>query len=75
MKSHEIIASTMGDDIAEWRHARYQRTVSPCVYETGGDYYACSKTVPRHNMGSAWEQHPDQHWAAKAGTVLWVSKV
>ncbi len=71
----QIIASTFGDDISEWKDSRYQWTTNPIVYENGGHYYAVKKTIPKHEVGSGWEKHPDQFWAEKAGTILWVSKI
>lgn len=71
MRANHIIAATFYTDAASISEYRYQRYVSPIVYALGEQYFAVSKTKPKHDVAGEWLRHTDQFWAAKANTVLW----
>jgi hypothetical protein len=72
MSPCEILAATIGWDMAEVSECKYQRYTSPVVYAIGGRYLAVSKTKPRHaDVGVEWKPHFDQFWAERAGTTVW----
>jgi hypothetical protein len=50
------------------------RTGAERVYTDGTDYYCVKVTKPKAEVGQPWELMPDQFWAAKANTRIWVSK-
>jgi len=73
MRSNTILASTFGWDIADIAECRYQRYVSPVVYSVGEQYFAVSKTKPKHkDVGGEWRVYSDQFFAKDNGTVVWV---
>ncbi len=69
-----VIAATMSTDVRDVSDTRYQARDyrSPAVYAIGNRYFAAYATMPRHAVGRNWERHPDQFFAQRAGTVLWV---
>ena len=75
MRGAYIIAATFGTDSSGFEEYRYQPTRTSRAIYTLGDYYAVGKTAPKDDVGQPWEKHPDQFWAEKYNTVLWVSKV
>lgn len=70
----EVIAETLGWDVAEVRDYRYQRYVNPAVYAIGERYFAAHVSKPRHDVGGAWEAHSDQFGARGTARVIWVCK-
>ena len=78
MSTPLIIANTLSLDLESSRQFnneyQYQpgRTKKP-LYTVGDDYFCVSKTKPTDDCDGEWEQHKDQFFAAKAGTILWVS--
>jgi hypothetical protein len=62
-----IIAATYCCDVSDVGD-HYQRERG--VYVMGDNYLTCSPTRPTD--GREWMQHPDQFWAERSGTVLWV---
>jgi hypothetical protein len=75
MNASAILASTLGWDIREVPEYRYQRYTAPAVYLVGDCYFAVYKTKPKHSdVGADWHPHPDQFWADRAGTTVWVSQ-
>jgi hypothetical protein len=71
-----ILAATLGWDVAEAREHRYQdtRTGRMAIFTVGEDYYTVSKKRPTWD-GLDWQEAPDQFWAKQSGTILWVAKM
>jgi hypothetical protein len=75
----ELIASTLGQDVADVRDDQYQATrySAPSVYAIGDQYYAAHPTKPRHEVAGEWRLHNDQFWCERYGTDkrVWVCDV
>ena len=54
---------------------QYGRTGKDAIYTDGVDYYAISKNAPKFEAGKPWKPHPDQFWAQKLNTTVWVSEM
>jgi hypothetical protein len=69
-----IIAESLSIDLADMREYRYQpsRTGGLAIYAIGERYFAVSPAKPTWD-GLDWREHPDQFWAKRAETVLWVA--
>ena len=70
-----IIAATFGSDSSDMADYLYKstRTTRP-IYAIGSYYFATGTTPPKDDVGTPWEKHQDQFWAAKNSTILWVAK-
>lgn len=74
MKGSYIIAATFCTDCAGFEDYRYQPTrTARAIYAIGDSYFAVGKRPPKDVVGESWQKWPDQFWAEKYGTVLWVS--
>jgi hypothetical protein len=67
------IAGTCGMDTAELSDCRYKSTrTSRAIYSVGDQYFAAGAKPPTDKVGGPWREHPDQFWAKRANTVVWV---
>lgn len=73
-KTCEVVSNTWGWEIGETEEHRYQprRGEKIHIYSKESDYYTTSNSQPTWS-GLKWERHPDQFWAEKFGTVLWIA--
>ena len=81
MTSRTALANTVEMSPSELSDYRYHETrLTPCVYTFGNTYVCASKRQPTfrgdyENLNFlAWQHHPDQFWAEKAGTVIWFAE-
>ena len=73
ISSRTALAGTLGVDTTDLEDMRYKPTRTACaIYATETHYYAAHKAMPKDQVGKEWKRHPDQFWAEKAGTVIWV---
>ncbi len=72
------LAATLGLDTTELNDYRYQAGRHARALYAIDDIYACAGLKqPRLSApfdGLEWREHPDQFWAAQAGTKIWIAK-
>lgn len=69
LSTRSIIAATYSTDVSDvGDHHQRERG----VYVMGDDYLTCSPKPPGGDRD--WQPHPDQFWAAQAGTTLWIAR-
>lgn len=75
MTSHAALAATLGLTTSELSEYRYQPHRHPhAVYSIAEHYYCARASHPTALPDLKWERLPDQFWAEKAETILWVAK-
>lgn len=69
------LAATLGMDSRELSEYRYKDTrTTRAIYCAGGAFWATGKTAPADDVGEKWVKAPEQFWAEKAGTIVWMAK-
>jgi hypothetical protein len=75
----EAVAATLGLEYESNQQFKseyqYQSTrTKKQIFTAGGDYFCMNVTKPTDEVGNDWALHPDQFWAEKVGSKLWISK-